>query len=500
MTLRCPLLLTLFLGMLACSDGDKASADASEDTQVASDGISSDADITKDTATPFPWPTCPQYAAERTPLHEKIRHLDERTRARHLDDGLLRTLREDEDGQVVAYDHVPSTGLWTGMYLASQALRYAVTGEAEAAENAARAARGLHDLSAVTGAPGLYGRAYHRPDFTYTWDVSDSEAWTASPTPGYEGWYYNHDVSKDSLDGIIFGYAVALEHLDDPEVLAAMRADVVAFVERFVDHGLQIVEIDGQVTEHGRLYYSAMDDLPGFNALLALSFIRVGIDAGARPDLVRLYEDCLLRLGDQGDCPPIDTLDWGSYLDAVLEWPGLYLPNCDTSYDHFDMLLQAIYPLLRRETHPELRPRLLEALHNMWQPLDPDMAPPLHASTHSLYIYMYAMLADAQPGDPVLMQAMEDAACTLYRLPDERRDVDVAAGTQETACLNRLDRPNAAEVIPVEERRIDNYLWRLDPYEIPEPHVGVVGQIHSSEDLILAYWLGRYAGYLTPEM
>ena len=66
--------------------------------------------------------------------------------------------------------------------------------------------------------------------------------------------------------------------------------------------------------------------------------------------------------------------------------------------------------------------------------------------------------------------------------------------------MNRMGRPNAADIIPMEERYFDNYVWRLDPYEITEPHEGGVNLVHSPDDYLLAYWLGRYFGYITEEM
>lgn len=103
-------------------------------------------------------------------------------------------------------------------------------------------------------------------------------------------------------------------------------------------------------------------------------------------------------------------------------------------------------------------------------------------------------------GDAALAAAVEDAVCTLRRMPADRTDVDVPAADYETACTNRLGDPNAAEIVPVEERCYDNYLWRLDPYEIPQGHVGTPGKVHSPEDWLLAYWLGRYHGFIPADL
>lgn len=503
---RAPVAVFVTAAVLAACGGGRPGSDATADVppEAGADAtVSAEvvSDPSRDPPDPGagerPWPACPGLPDGAPTLRDKAAFLDRLVPAKHLDDGLVRTVRVDAAGNVTSRDHLPSTGLWTGIYLASQSFRYAVTREPEAVDNARAAVRGLHDLTGVTGRPGLYGRAYQRPGFAYTWDAAGTAHWVASTAPGYEGWHWGDAVSKDTMDGILFGYAAALEFLEDAEALGIVRQDVTAFLQAFVRDGLQIVDHTGEVTEHGRLYYSALDDFPGFNALLSLSWIRTAMDAGGGPDLARVYDDCLLRLGDGGGCPTFDAADLGSYLDAVEQHLYLYLPDCKTSYDNVDMVFHALFPLLRREDRPEIRQRLLATLQvGIWTPAEPGAAPPLHRSTHSLYTYLYGGLAAPSRDDEVFRQALQDAACTLHRIDRDRFDRTTVPGTQAAACTNRLGDPNAAEVVPVEQRYYDNYLWRLDPYEIPKAHAGVPGMLHSPEDFLLAYWVGRYFGFL----
>jgi hypothetical protein len=447
------------------------------------------------------WSTCPEYAGDMT-LAEKATYLDALMVTQHHPDGLVRSVTLDDAGEVALLHNLPSTGLWTAMYLASQSLRYAVTGDPEAQENAGRAAEGLHHLTAVTGSSGLYGRSYTRPGYPYSGGTAESAAWHASDNPDYAGWFFNHDVSKDTMDGIMFGYAVALEHLDDPEILGTMREDVAAFANHLLDNGLQIIDWHGAVTEHGKMYHSAMDDFPGFNALLVTSWLRTALTESEDPSLEHVYYDCLFRRGDRTDCPPFDPLDIGSYMDSIEVSLAMYLKDCQTSYDHFDMVFHAIYPMLRREEDPDLLPRLMDVLEDdLWNPADTSLDPPFRLSTHSLYIFLYGGLSGKLPEeDPLLDAAIHDGVCTLRRMPVDRSDVDVPKGDQETWCLNRMGDPNAKDIIPLEERRYDNYIWRLDPYEIPQGYTGSPGFVHTAEDWLLAYWVGRYHGFLSAEL
>ena len=452
--------------------------------------------------------SCPAGSAPPGSLVDKAAYLDQRVSSKLLDDGLIRTVREDGDGNVVSREHQPSTGLWTAIYLASQSFRWAVTHDTQALENARKAVEGLHHLAAVTGIPGLYGRAYQRPGFAYTNDAAGHAHWVASTAPGYEGWWWNDDVSKDTMDGIVFGYAVALDLLEDPGIRAAIRADLLAFARHLVTNGLQIIDHTGQVTEHGRMMYGVIDDFPGFNAMLTMSWLRTAVDAFEEmpaadrvawdgPDLRHFLDDCLLRLGDRRDCPDLDGVDLGSYLDVAESLMVLYVAGCMTSYDQIDMIFQAVYPLLRRERRPAVRDRLLALLdRGIWEPAEEGIAPPVHRSTHSLYIFLHGAMR--WPGvAPTFRPAWEDATCTLDGLPRDRRDLGATAPGIEAACTNRMGRGNAAQVIPLALRDYDNYLWRLDPYEIPQAREAVPDRVYSPEDFLLAYWLGRYAGFVS---
>jgi hypothetical protein len=354
----------------------------------------------------------------------------------------------------------------------------------------------------VTGQHGLYGRAYYRPDVPTLGDPPTGWDWVESANPDYEGWWWNYEVSKDTMDGIMFGYAVALEHFEDPEILDSVRGDVLAFSRRLVKDNMTIVDHHGAITEHGHLNYSEIDDFPGFNAMLGSSFVRTGIEAGAE-ELSHFFEDCLMRLGDNADCPTIDANDLGSYMDVVEDWLYLYRPKCQTNYDNIDMVFHAIYPWIRLEPIPELKERLLAVLERgVWQPAEDNLknAPAVSESTHSLYIMMYGALANASPEDPVFEAALEDAICTLYDIPQDRVDRAISAKDYEVACINRVGKPNTIEIVPLLERNIDNYIWRLDPYEIPEEHAGNPKQVHSPEDYLLAYWLGRHFGFVSEDM
>ncbi len=272
-------------------------------------------------------------------------------------------------------------------------------------------------------------------------------------------------------------------------------------VGHLVGNGLRIIDHTGEVTEHGRLYHTALDDFPGFNAVLASSWVRIAATASGDPAIDDFYYGCLMGVQDGVTCPDVDAFDLGTYIESIETKMGLFLSGCQQNYDNFDMVYQALYPLVRQERDDELRHRLIDAAReNMFHSEDP-----AHQSIaeigNSMFTFIYAAATcDGPEDDPLIEQAMDDAVCILKQFPLEKIDRFIPAGTQQEVCRNRLDVPCAAEPIPLPEYHFDHYLWRLDFFEIQQERPENAQQIYSPEDFLVAYWLGRYHGFIDPEM
>jgi hypothetical protein len=456
----------------------------------------------QDAGPTYDWPTC-EHIQSGLKLADKAAEFDRLARERHIaGDGLLRNISLTQDLQgIESWHHVENTILWSGMYLASQAFRYRVTGESEAQENAKIVVAALRQLTDVTGVSGLYGRSFDRPDVEYNFDGRGTIGWTESPVAGYEGWAYRNDVSQDGYAGLMFGYAAAMEHFDDPGLLTEVRTLLAEIGDHLVGHGLQIFDADGEVTEHGRLYHTALDNFPGFNAMLASSFIKVVQQANSDQELDDFYYGCLMQTRKRVDCPEIEDFEFGTYMESMEDYLFLFFPGCGQNYDNFDMCYQAIYPLIRREQDPELHNRMLEVLRkNMFHTEEPDTQS-VAVIGNTMITFLYAGLTGDDPAsDPVIRQAADDAVCALKRFPAEKFDRYIPAGTQEEVCRNRLDKPVAAEPIPLEEYAFDNYLWRLDFFEIQDERQENRRLVYSPEDYLVAYWLGRYHKLIGPDL
>src|SRR5262245_66271950 len=92
-------------------------------------------------------------------------------------------------------------GLWTALYVASQAFRYAATRSPEAQAQAWRSMQAMLRLESITGLPGFPARAICHPDEPQfdRRSVRSSSEW--HPSPVEEGWSWTGETSCDDLDG-----------------------------------------------------------------------------------------------------------------------------------------------------------------------------------------------------------------------------------------------------------------------------------------------------------
>src|SRR5262249_57028356 len=95
-------------------------------------------------------------------LAEKSKAFVERVRARHVRHGLtadstLQTPGDLSTNKTVSTDN---DGLWTQMYVAAEAFRYKVTGEADARANAEQGFEAMLRLEEITGIAGFPARSF----------------------------------------------------------------------------------------------------------------------------------------------------------------------------------------------------------------------------------------------------------------------------------------------------------------------------------------------------
>ena len=397
-----------------------------------------------------------------TSLAEKAEALQSRLIQRHLRLGCF--VEEARlaapgvtDGSVP--DLSDNDGLWTGLYLAAQSYRYAVTGEAAARQEAERAFGALEWLEAVTTIPGYPTKCIVPAD------QHPGGTWY----PSADGrWRWKGDCSSDEIVGHFYAYSLYFDLVAD----AAGRARVAALVRRILghilDHGLQIMEFDHR-TRWGYWNPEAINGAEGrwgdrgLNALEILSHLRVAARITGDAAYARQQEVLVRQHG------------YLENLRRVRADPAGLINHSD---DELAML--SYDPLLRYETDPALRAAALESLRAVWA-LERDERNPL-------WNFIYA----AHTGDA---SALPDALQTLRALPQDTIAWPVRNHHRADLVLDPLPdrhgRLQGTRVLPHDELALTR--WNGNPYECDGGDACREGDgVH----YLLPYWMGRYHGWI----
>lgn len=420
-------------------------------------------------------PGCARFTPHRTPegitswhdpsppalsLRAKAELYQSRLVALHqMPDGVIRyrfhTAQARDD-----YGDLPDGPFFAGLYLASQALHLAASGEPAARSEVLRTLEGMALLMDVTGEPGLLARWVARAQ-----PASRAE-WLRSPArPGY---FFRADVSKDQLAGYACGLGVAFARLPDPEIRARVAQLALPLAEHLHRNGQRIVDVDGVRTTHGDLSARIAGVPVGVNALIALAVAKAA-DA-ARGD------DFFSR-----------ALDEAGYLRAAkaAHWraPG------NTKRVNENMSYVSLLALLLLEAAPERSAALREAEARLWETV--------RGEQNAFFAGVHALAS----GEPA---AGREAAAALAEFPERKRDwpVDLTRpGFDFERSLWRSSKglPRAKAPVPLYLRPAGSNLWVNDPRAL----VGSLrdsGQTeYSGVDYLLAYWLARAGGWVGPD-
>ena len=204
-------------------------------------------------------------------LEEKASFFERQIAQRHNRDGFVCQvyLKTPGDRQEWMPKWTDNDGLWTGLYVAAESFRYAVTGDKSAQENAHRSAGALMRLQDVTGIPGFPARAMWpttEPDPGGTQEQFSIEGqkkkqrvdplWKVLPrrwpVSADGNWYWKGDTSGAEIDGHLYAYATYYDlAITDGQERERVRRYVRALADHILEHGYALVDYDGTATRFG---------------------------------------------------------------------------------------------------------------------------------------------------------------------------------------------------------------------------------------------------------
>ena len=491
------------------------------------------------------WSTCPDEPdATAETLSQKAAYYDEVATRLHihpdlkwimsvyLDQAVPET--EATHADVVHWSTGENDGLWNGLYMASQAYRYAVTKSPEALDALKLTMEGEITRMEITGVPGLFTRQFIPPDVPglacpaedveYVVDIEkddnqwvrieedgcvwvvDKETlqWTGTDHCGlddYAGWCWLDNVSQDEYAGHMYGLGAIARLVDDPGVHDA----AVDLLEKVGNHlmvnHLTFVDWDGRTTEHGKMYPSSWADPPGYLALLSMDYVLMSAVASGRQDLMDFYDLCLLQKGAE----PSECLPWPlekpvpftDYTTVLMHFLGP--EGCESNFNNHAMLHSSMFSLIWYERDPEVR----EFVQNVFD-VDVMRADNPKAGLNQLnawYNFMWAAHKKLGPqSDGPAYDAVEEGICMLKQFAASKTQPEKnSADLYPHYCDGRLGNSMAEVPIPLKDRCPNTFAWWGNPYNrgscTEEPW-----NIRHPADYLLAYWMGRYYGFIPEDL
>lgn len=307
-------------------------------------------------------------------MDEKADYFTRQTEERHQRLGFIapNELKKPYDVSSFTPGISDNDGMYTSMYGAAQAFRYAVTGEAEAKNLAVRsfnACKWLVDISHEPGfparviVPAEWPEPLKDPDYTHKMNlaVQKSDPFWKDINPRFvkskDGKYlWKCDTSSDELAGHYFFYGIYFDLVaKTEEEKKPVREVVAAITDHLIRHGFYLSDFDGKPTRWGDFSPQYVNSIwgweqRGLNSMMMLSFLNVASHV----------------TGDQKYEKVASTLrEKHNYHINAMHGKEFFPPSNVVPWDN-NLCLMSMYGLINYETNPELLLMYRMSLENSW--------------------------------------------------------------------------------------------------------------------------------------
>jgi hypothetical protein len=399
---------------------------------------------------------------------------------------------EDETHQVViAYGGWGDSCIWSGTYLASQAMRYWVTNDEQARENVLRMVGTLDGFLHVTGRPGFIAR-YWAPQESLMYQGDD---WCDDPNQDrchhwedgeFAGDFWWGETSRDQYTGWFFGMALAYDLVDDATMRETIRDDVAEVLDELIANHWWILDEAGEPT----------DAAPNIMLPFRLSWLTTGYHVtGEERFKVELQK---YLLNEKRTALRLSSI---AFLNRYAQYYGNNLAH--TNWFHI-LRLGAVY--YSADDYAFMRDLFEQQVHTFTR---------LSHNPWFNGVFMTQGAYEPQRDDPYFDQLVldladfPDAPNVAYYLP-ERTGFEM---DQLSVFLNDLQEqfpwleelvgeinPQAKDAFPVPEQCSSGFMFQKNPFRFEECGVDDPAVVEPGVDFLIAYWLSSYGKFLTKEM
>lgn len=401
-----------------------------------------------------------------TTLEDKANHFERVIDRRHVRHGFVSgcVLQTPSDLTSSHSRDDDNDGLWTAMYLAAQAYRFAATGDPDARTKARRSLDALVRLETIDPVPGFFARSYRTLDEAPFGDQSGEWHRPADDNTEWKG-----NTSSDEQVGHYYAYSVYFDLLAGDDEKPLLREHVARMTDYVLEHGDELLDVDGQPTRWGRYseaYYNTDEGAyeKPLRCLEFLSFLKTAHHITGDEKYQAEYQKRIER----GDA------------EAMRFYRRWATKENEINYSDDELYYLAIDPLLKYEKDPRLRELYLDGLRFTWSQV--------HREHNPLWNYISLV----RSGDPLSPSLRDDSRRTLERVPWDLVDWRVENSHRRDAALrpepDRAGRSELVHHLAPDERAVHKH--NSSPF-LPDDG-GSGGNEEAPTFWLLPYWMGRY--------
>jgi hypothetical protein len=406
-------------------------------------------------------------------LAEKAAYFDRKVRSRHIRYGLSAERRLPVAGDIASGEMIDTDndGGWSSYYLASQAFRFAATGEPAAHRHAWETFAALERLQSINPLDGFPARTFERRGFRF----SDPERWHPSPE---DGWEWKATTSSDEIASHTFAYAVLYECAARTD---AEKRRIAECLDRIVNHivrnNLYLIDTNGKPTLWARWNpeYVNWYPLTIFDRRLNSSEITASLQLAYRLTGKALYQEKAFELFEKHGY--LDNIQ--SSMRKISFTPGYVHQGNEmgTEWNHSDDELAFVtyWVLCRFAFNPELKAAYLQAVKDHWEIEKREKYP--------FWNFVYAGCGGEDcdiDGAIWTLQGFPVDTITWRVVNSHRKDI--------TKLPDNFMKRELVELLPPGERQITR--CNTQPFILDGGdggHTELAG-----DEFLVGYWMGRY--------
>ena len=481
-------------------------------------------------------------------LHDRARKHNAWIRKFHLPAGTMADSRFATTSykKVVSYHGAGDSAIWTGTYLAGEALRLKVTGSPDAQKNVEALVEAIHRLFEVTGHAGFLAR--------YTAPINSSDPAIKklyTPTDPrhhkvkYKGqdYFWSGNTSRDQYQGVMMGYSLAYDALSSAKHKKLIRDDMVALCQELMKQRKKVkvtirfnvlskwqelplsldmehVVLNPTEYKNGGPYIqlgttakpsdyerSTMQGFreffPDYSVVIKqipiLGPLIGGIPIPRSGSAIMLAN--IMRIGIQVTKGVSGYSTKHAAIKAYYDknkskWLGImkqYIflndaSQCWKAYYGLNIVFEPVYNLIRLEDDKTIKASMQKDVleGKLWKIVKD------HKNVFFSYIY-----ASQGPQAAAGKAAATAASKQLAQFSAPPHAVKTVNNTGKYPANSKCAGQSSV-AIDVKDRVADDFIWQREPFKLTKTGDGK--SVHPGADFTLPYWMARHHGYLTDDV